>query len=334
MEKLISSRCDLQHVPDSYVLPPESRPGEEEFALCKTIPVIELRQDRAENVRQVLKAGQEFGFFQLTNYGVSKKLMSDVLEVAEEFFELPNEDKASVYSEDPKRSCRLYTSIDYDNEKVHFWRDNLRHPCHPVDEHVQCWPEKPARYRELAGKYSVEVRKLSMLLLELIGEGLGLESGFFERDELNRVQLMALNRYPPCPNPSLTLGLPRHRDVNLITVILQGPVHGLQVLEDGQWLALQPLPDAFVINIGLALQIISNGKLRSAEHRVTTNRTLARTTVTTFLHPSGDCMVEPVKGIIDNHNPSLYRSFLYKDFLSTYIKDTYEGELPLKRYTL
>lgn len=94
---------------------------------------------------------------QLTNHGVSKKLMSDVLEVAEEFFELPNEDKASFYSEDPKRRCRLYTSIDYDNEKVHFWRDNLRHPCHPVDEHVQCWPEKPARYRYPSACISVYI---------------------------------------------------------------------------------------------------------------------------------------------------------------------------------
>lgn len=205
--------------------------------------------------------------------------------------------------------------------------------CHPVDEHIQCWPEKPARYRELLGKYSVEVRKLSMLLLELIGEGLGQESGFFKRGELNRVQLMALNCYPR-PNPSLTLGSPRHGDVNLITVLLQGPVHGLQVLNDGQWLALQPLPDAFVINIGLALQIISKGKLRSAEHRVTTNRTSARTTVTTFIHPSGDCLVEPAKVMTNNHNPPLYRSFLYKDFLSTYIVDTYEGKPPLKRYIL
>lgn len=205
--------------------------------------------------------------------------------------------------------------------------------CHPVDEHIQCWPEKPARYRELLGKYSVEVRKLSMLLLELIGEGLGQESGFFKRGELNRVQLMALNCYPR-PNPSLTLGSPRHGDVNLITVLLQGPVHGVQVLNDGQWLALQPLPDAFVINIGLALQIISKGKLRSAEHRVTTNRTSARTTVTTFIHPSGDCLVEPAKVMTNNHNPPLYRSFLYKDFLSTYTVDTYEGKPPLKRYIL
>lgn len=83
----------------------------------------------------------------MINHGVPEKLIHDVLDVANEFFELPAEDKASLYSEDPKQSCRLYTSIDYDREKVHYWRDNLRHPCHPLEEHIQSWPEKPAHYR-------------------------------------------------------------------------------------------------------------------------------------------------------------------------------------------
>ena len=53
--------------------------------------------------------------------------MHDMLDVANEFFELPAEDKASLYSEDPKQSCRLYTSINYDREKEPYWRDNLQH---------------------------------------------------------------------------------------------------------------------------------------------------------------------------------------------------------------
>lgn len=73
--------------------------------------------------------------------------MHDVLEVANEFFEMPAKDKESLYSEDPKQTCRVHTSINYDSEKVHYWRDNLRHPCHPLEEHMQIWPEKPARYR-------------------------------------------------------------------------------------------------------------------------------------------------------------------------------------------
>lgn len=60
---------------------------------------------------------------QLINHGVSKKLMHDVLEVVNEFFELTAKDKESICSEDPKQSCRLYTSMDFDREKVHHWRD-------------------------------------------------------------------------------------------------------------------------------------------------------------------------------------------------------------------
>lgn len=67
--------------------------------------------------------------------------------MANEFFELPDKDKVSIYSEDPTKRCRLLTSIDYGREKTHYWRDTLRHSCHPLQEHIQFWPEKPPHYR-------------------------------------------------------------------------------------------------------------------------------------------------------------------------------------------
>lgn len=76
-----------------------------------------------------------------------EELIRDVVVVAEEFFEMPAEEKKDFYSDDPKRSCRLYTSIDYDKEKVHFWRENLRHPCHPLEDHIQFCPQNPTSYR-------------------------------------------------------------------------------------------------------------------------------------------------------------------------------------------
>jgi isopenicillin N synthase-like dioxygenase len=69
---------------------------------------------------------------------------------------------------------------------------------------------------------------------------------------------MCINHYPPSSDPSLTLGLPKHSDVsvNLFTILLQaGEVPGLQVLEDGKWLAVDPLPTAFVITIGYVFQV-------------------------------------------------------------------------------
>ncbi|KAI4364228.1 hypothetical protein MLD38_020350 [Melastoma candidum] len=338
METLISGRCDLHSVPDSYVLSANTRPGKDEVPFFESIPVIDLGinsiHDRPGVVSQILEAAREFGLFQLTNHGISAEQMEDTLRVAKEFFHLPMEEKGKYFSEDPKQSCRLYTSIEYRKEKVHFWRDALRHPCYPLEDHWHSWPEKPDWYREVIGRFSTEVRKLSLLLLGLIGEGLGLEHGFFN-EGLTRVQLLALNHYPPCPDPSLTLGLPPHGDVNLITVLLQGKVPGLQFLREGSWLAVRPCPGALLVNIGHALEVISNGNVRTVEHRVVTDGQHERTTVGSFIHPAYDSQIEPARKLVnDRGGRPLYKSVTYKDFVSTYIVDTYEIKPFPERYAL
>ncbi|XP_062119402.1 hyoscyamine 6-dioxygenase-like [Humulus lupulus] len=332
MEKLLLTKSDLKFVPESYIFPSESRPGNAKVPLFETIPVIDLKEEPTKLIPQIINACKDFGIFQLINHGIGEKLLQDVLEVTKEFFELPAEDKASLFSDDPRQIFRLYTSIDYMNEQVHYWRIALRHPC-PVEEHIQFWPQKPAKYRELVGSYSVELRKLSLCILDLIGEGLGLEPGYFrEKTELAAAHLMNMNHYPPCPDPSLTLGLPKHGDANMITFLLQ-EMDGLQVLRDEQWFAVKPLPNAFVVNIGYILEIVSNGKLKSAEHRVVTNQNVARTTVGSFIYPSFGCQVEPAKVLIDDNSPPLYREFVFKDFLATFLIDTNsKNKSPLERY--
>ncbi|CAL5353645.1 unnamed protein product [Camellia sinensis] len=144
------NQCNIQSVLESYISPVEIRPGELVVPLCNTIPVIDLEnlgQNQTELVQQIVKASQEFGFFQSINHGVPEGLVQDVMRVAKELFELPADDNASLYSEDPKKSCRLYMSIDCVHEKVLFWRDTLRFHCHPLDDYVEDWPRNPARYR-------------------------------------------------------------------------------------------------------------------------------------------------------------------------------------------
>lgn len=47
----------------------------------------------------------------------------------------------------------------------------------------------------------------------MISEGLGLELGYTD-GELSKIQLMSVNHHIPCPDPSLTLGMPEHCDPN------------------------------------------------------------------------------------------------------------------------
>ncbi|CAJ1947202.1 unnamed protein product [Sphenostylis stenocarpa] len=83
----------------------------------------------------------------------------------------------------------------------------------------------------------------------------GLEARYFCGALTQNPSLLA-HHYPPCPDPTLTLGVARHKDPTIITILLQDKeVEGLQVLKDGEWVCVDPIPNAFVVNIGLLLQV-------------------------------------------------------------------------------
>ncbi|KAK8588853.1 hypothetical protein V6N13_087748 [Hibiscus sabdariffa] len=139
--ELLSNWCSNGSLPESYVLPPEARPGNLIVPLEKSIPVIDLQgNDRNETIRQILKAGKEFGFFQvpinpimsdynlsctnkacfqtlqIINHGVSK----DLIDEAEEFHAMSGLDKERECLKDPNGSCKLYTSsYAYPREEFH-----------------------------------------------------------------------------------------------------------------------------------------------------------------------------------------------------------------------
>lgn len=143
------------------------------------------KHNHSEIVRQVLDAAQEFGFFQVINHGVTRKLMEDARSVFREFFEvIPVEEKSGYCSVDPNQKCILFTSnnMDYDKEEVHHWRDALRLSCTPIEECIKFYPQSPTRFREVVGEYVINVRELGNRILKLVCEGLGLEPGYLSKE--------------------------------------------------------------------------------------------------------------------------------------------------------
>ncbi|XP_059311344.1 hyoscyamine 6-dioxygenase-like [Lycium ferocissimum] len=153
------------------------------------------------------------------------------------------------------------------------------------------------------------MRKLSMRILELIGEGLGVQFN----NELIKSQTLVVNHYPSSAN-----GKPAHCDPNLKTFIQQ-QVYGLEIFKGGHWIGDHPLPYAFVVNIFYQQEIISNNKLVAGEHHAITNPETARTSIGTFAGPLGDCIVEPTKALVNGGSPALFRAFKYHEFLDDYI---------------
>jgi len=318
--KLMSNGTNNLHVQDKYILPPHERPQMISEVSCysESIPVVDLKDldgpNRTRLVQEIRRACEEDGFFQIVNHGVPETVMKNMMSIAKEFFEMPVEDRACLYSEDRKQLVRVSTSFNIRKDKVLHWRDYMRHPCHPLEEVMGSWPEKPAAYREIAGRYAAEVRGLVLRLLAAISEALSLDSDYLNRIFGRHNQVMLTNYYPSCPKPDLTFGLPSHSDPDGITVLMQGDVSGLQVLKNGNWVAVEPLANAFVVNLADQLQVVSNGRFRSVEHRAVTNASTARISIPTFYGPSNDAFIAPAPSMVDEEHPPLYRGYKFEEF--------------------
>ncbi|KGN53620.1 protein DOWNY MILDEW RESISTANCE 6 [Cucumis sativus] len=316
--QLLCSGGRHEKLPEKYERPESDRPRLSEVCCWDKVPIIDLGcEEREMIVKQVEEACKSYGFFQVINHGVRKELVEKVIEVGKQFFELPMEEKLKFYSDDPSKTVRLSTSFNVRKEQFRNWRDYLRLHCYPLSNYTPHWPSNPPSFREIVSSYCNEVRKVGYRIEELISESLGLEKEYIRKKLGEQGQHMAINYYPPCPQPELTYGLPGHTDPNALTILLQDlHVAGLQVLKDGKWLAVNPHPNAFVINIGDQLQALSNGVYKSVWHRAVVNVDKPRLSVASFLCPCDDALITPAP-LLSQPSP-IYRPFTYAQYYNTF----------------
>ncbi|XP_022929059.1 protein DMR6-LIKE OXYGENASE 2-like [Cucurbita moschata] len=314
----------VHQLPSRFVRPIDDRPN---FSHVRaptghSFPVIDLHNlhgpSRADVVAQIGQACERDGFFLVKNHGVPEEMINGMLRLAREFFRLPECERLKSYSDDPTKTTRLSTSFNVKTEKVANWRDFLRLHCYPLELYVNEWPDNPPSFRKEVAEYCTSVRELTLKLLEAISESLGLPKDSIANSIGGHGQHMALNYYPPCPQPELTYGLPGHTDPNLITLLLQDQVPGLQALHDNTWFALDPIPNTFIINIGDQMQALSNDRYKSVLHRAVVNSETERISIPTFYCPSQDAMIGPFKELVDDKNRAVYRQFTYSEYYKTF----------------
>ncbi|KAK9724361.1 hypothetical protein RND81_05G067300 [Saponaria officinalis] len=94
------------------------------------------------------------------------------------------------------------------------------------------------------------------------------------------------------------------------------PNRCLQVLHDNQWVDIEPTPGAFVVNIGDLLQMVSNDKLKSVNHRVTANSVGPRVSTSFFLRgvQTSPKLYGPIKELVSDNNPPVYKDFTLNEY--------------------
>ena len=137
------------------------------------------------------------------------------------------------------------------------------------------------------------------------------------------------NYYPKCPNPELTVGVGRHSDVSTLTILLQDNVGGLYVRDnfDGDsWIHVPPINGALVVNIGDALQILSNDRYKSAEHRVIPSGYKNRVSIPVFVNPMPNSVIAPFSELINSGNKSIYKQVVYAEYVKNFYRNAHNGK--------
>ncbi|XP_075499562.1 oxoglutarate-dependent flavonoid 7-O-demethylase 1-like [Primulina tabacum] len=283
------------------------------------VPVIDMHQLNGDSMVELGKlhdACQEWGFFQLINHGVSSGVVENMKLEVQKFFSLPIEEKKRFYQEEGDVEGYGQAFVVSEDQKLD-WADMfsiVTLPTYLRKNHLI--PKLPHTFREAIEAYSVELKILAMKLLSLMARVLKIKEEdmkiLFERG----TQSMRMNFYPPCPQPELVMGLCPHSDAIALSILIQiNEVEGLQVNKGGLWIPVVPLPDAFVVNIGDMLEIVTNGTYRSVEHRAVVNTEQERLSVVTFLSPEMEGDVGPAPSLITAETPAKFKRISVSDYL-------------------
>ncbi|KAF5448454.1 hypothetical protein F2P56_028989, partial [Juglans regia] len=330
--KQLAESPGLTSVPPTYTFTPNPNDHPVSDDQKDSIPVIDFARltsgtpdQRSKLVHDLGKACQDWGFFMVINHGVPESQMKALIKACGEFFNLKEEEKQEFAGKHVLDSIRCGTSFNASVDKVLFWRDFLKVFVHPKFHS----PTKPSGFREILLEYSKRTRKLALDLLEGISVSLGLEDGYMEKamNLESGLQILAANFYPPCPEPEVAMGMPSHSDHGLLTLLIHNGISGLQVQHKGKWINVNSIPNAFVVNIGDHLEIVSNGRYKSILHRATVNEKATRISIATVYGPSLDTVVSPAPELVNlETNPPAFKGMKYGEYLEMQQSNKLDGK--------
>ncbi|KAG6571998.1 putative 2-oxoglutarate-dependent dioxygenase, partial [Cucurbita argyrosperma subsp. sororia] len=325
----------MKEFDQAFIQAPEHRPNLS-AAESDDIPTIDLSPifNSPEGtfpddlVRQIASASIDWGFFLVVNHGVPAEKRRRMEAASREFFGRSLEEKRTVMK--VEGMVTGYSDMEL-TKNVRDWKevfdfivaDPTVVPVSPEPDDDRLthwtnrWPTYLPEFREAGKEYAEELEKLGHKLVELIAVSLGLPAQRFRDYFKEKTSMVRLNHYPLCSSPKMALGVGRHNDPGVLTMLAQDDVEGLEVKRkrDGEWIRVKPVPDSYVVNVGNVTQVWSNERYESVEHRVMVNDKKERYSIAFFFNPSHSTIVEPLEELIDPENPPKYQSYLWGKLL-------------------
>lgn len=275
------------------------------LGMASDIPVInlaEIEQQRTELAR----AAREVGFFQLVGHGVPQAELDRILAVTKEFFALPEQDRTAISNVESPH-FRGYTRLGTEHtngrsdarEQLDIAAELEARPPAAGEPAYQwlrgpnLWPPALPELRTTALGWLDRLSPVAARLLDELVVSLGGPREFFADAFAEDPHVhLKLIRYPGLGAVAENeQGVGTHKDYGFLTLLLSDGVPGLRVLpREGAELAVEPIPGAFIVNLGELLEVAARGRLVATPHRVVATES-ERYSVAFFYNPSLDYRV-------------------------------------------
>ncbi|KAL3522613.1 hypothetical protein ACH5RR_015447 [Cinchona calisaya] len=329
------SKERISKIPPRYVHHDQESPIVSHENLLPTVPVIDIQALLSENsmdseLEKLHLACKEWGFFQVVNHGVSASLLQCLRKEILDFFKLPFKEKTKLWQEPDNHEGFGQLFVVSEEQKLD-WSDMFYITTLPTKlRKMELFEKLRPTLRATIEAYSREVKNLAMILLRQMGKVLRIDDEEMKELFSDGVQSMRMNYYPPCPEPEMAIGFNAHSDADALTILFQlNETEGLQIRKDGKWVPVMPLQDAFVVNVGDIMEILSNGVYRSIEHRAAVNSDKERLSIATFYSSNLESQLAPARSLIGPHNPAVFCSVPIEKFFKEFFAAKLNGKAHL-----
>jgi len=286
-----------------------------------TVPIAQLAHRKlldhdATETAKALKACQTDGFFylDLTTSESGQQLVSEsegLLALAKKAFDTPLEDRMKYVNEKGKSlfgykpaGTVKKTDTTLRPDTTEFFNVSKDH-MHGFAE-SRTYPPAVLEEKQLCKDFTQHAHECGMLVLAALAREMGLEeSDYTDKNIFSHPSgdHLRLTKKFPHKDDKTAIGLPSHTDFGSITILFNW-LGGLQIQShdperQGEWAFVKPMPGHAIVNLGDAMVKFSNGRLKSAKHRVVPapgeQVDVDRYSVVYFVRPADDVLMVPVE---------------------------------------
>ncbi len=279
------------------------------------IPVIDLADigggDSAVLKRiadDIVHAAENSGFFYVKNHGISDDLITQVYELAGEFFRRPVDEKNQVKVNQNHRGflstggAKMSDDAKPDLKESFIWGLDVddQDPDYLAGRALvgpNQWPEFLPEMQETMVAYFDAANNLAWNLFRVFATALDLPANHFIKTIDKPMTRCSIIYYPPqeVDAGADQFGVAPHTDFGALTLLRQDEVGGLQVQDkNGDWVTAHPIEGTLVVNVADLLARWTNNRFASTPHRVVNTSGRERFSIVAAVDPNYDTDMTPI----------------------------------------